>query len=276
MVIPTGPGNTELQLEFMVDFQSTVLTATSSFALLLGEEVQRRGLREKLSLRVGIFGSERWGQRMRQRIQETLGLEPFDIYGLTELYGPGMGIDCPAHEGIHFWSDYYIIEVIDPITGTVLPSGEEGEIVLTTLRKQAMPLLRYRSGDVSRILPGPCPCGSVFPRIDRLKGRTDDMIKFRGVIVYPAQFDQILAHRAGLSSEYQIVLQRHGGRENMLLRVEKQPDLSPTLEGEVVAGLLAEVKSQLAITPEVELVAYQALPRSERKTQRVVDRRDLE
>ncbi|MEW5763081.1 MAG: phenylacetate--CoA ligase, partial [Bacillota bacterium] len=157
MVVPMGPGNTEKQLEMMVELETTVLTATSSYALLLAEEVERRGLRDKIHLRIGIFGSERWSEKMRARIEELLGIESFDIYGLTEVYGPGIALDCPLHRGLHYWADYLLFEIIDPVTGDVLPPGSEGELVITTLVKEGMPLLRYRTRDITRLIPEPCP-----------------------------------------------------------------------------------------------------------------------
>jgi len=267
MSVPTGPGNLELQFEMLLDLQSTVLCATSSFGLLIAEEAHRRGLVDKLALRVGIFGSERWGEAMRRRIEELLGIETFDIYGLTELYGPGAGIDCTRHQGIHYWDDYYLVEVIDPATGAALPPGAEGELVLTTLRKQAQPLLRYRTHDLSRLIREPCPCGSPYPRIDRIKGRSDDMFKVRGVAVYPAQIDTVLSQVAGLGSEYQVLLSREGGRDRFLVRVE----------AEVEQGLLERVsealRAGLSVRPDVEIMPLGALPRTERKTKRVLDER---
>jgi len=267
MSVPTGPGNLELQFEMLLDLQSTVLCATSSFGLLIAEEAHRRGLVDKLALRVGIFGSERWGEAMRRRIEELLGIETFDIYGLTELYGPGAGIDCTWHQGIHYWDDYYLVEVIDPATGAALPPGAEGELVLTTLRKQAQPLLRYRTHDLSRLIRERCPCGSPYPRIDRIKGRSDDMFKVRGVAVYPAQIDTVLSQVAGLGSEYQVLLSREGGRDRFLVRVE----------AEVEQGLLERVsealRAGLSVRPDVEIMPLGALPRTERKTKRVLDER---
>ena len=267
MSVPTGPGNLELQFEMLLDLQSTVLCATSSFGLLIAEEAHRRGLVDKLALRVGIFGSERWGEAMRRRIEELLGIETFDIYGLTELYGPGAGIDCTRHQGIHYWDDYYLVEVIDPATGAALPPGAEGELVLTTLRKQAQPLLRYRTHDLSRLIREPCPCGSPYPRIDRIKGRSDDMFKVRGVAVYPAQIDTVLSQVAGLGSEYQVLLSREGGRDRFLVRVE----------ADVEQGLLERVsealRAGLSVRPDVEIMPLGALPRTERKTKRVLDER---
>ena len=265
--VPTGPGNLELQFEMMLDCQSTVICATSSFGLLIAEEAHSRGLVERLALRVGVFGSERWGDAMRRRIEELLGVETFDIYGFTELYGPGTGIDCREHDGIHWWDDYYVIEVVDPVSGDVLPPGQEGELVVTTLRKQAQPLLRYRTHDLSRLIPEPCACGSPYPRVARLTGRTDDMFKVRGVQVYPAQIDTALSRLAGVGSEYQVMLTRDRGRERFLVRVEADPALG---SGHSVADTLRQA---LGVRPDVELVAPGALPRTERKTKRVFDER---
>ena len=273
MAVPVGPGNVDLQLELMQDLQTTVLTATSSFALLLGEEVERRGLRGKLALRVGIFGSERWGAAMRRRIETLLGLESFDIYGLTELYGPGMGIDCREHVGIHYWDDYFLVELIDPTSGEPAPPGAIGEIVVTTLRKEAMPLVRYRTRDLTRLLPEPCPCGSSYPRFDRLRGRSDDMVKVRGVALYPSQVDALLSDVAGVSSEYQLVVRRQAGRDELTLRVECEPGASaarPALADAIVHAF----RGRIGLTPQVELVHLGGLPRTDRKTRRVLDERE--
>lgn len=267
MAVPTGPGNLDLQFEMMLDLQTTVVCATSSFGLLLAEEAQRRGVAERLALRVGVLGSERWGAAMRRRIEQLLGIDTFDIYGFTELYGPGTGIDCHLHEGIHYWDDYYVVEVIDPESGRVLPSGQAGELVVTTLRKQAQPLLRYRTRDLSRLLLEPCRCGSPHPRIDRITGRSDDMFKVRGVAIYPAQIDSTLSGMPGLSSEYQVVLTREGGRDRLLVRVESEE----SVRAEHVAEALRE---RLGVRPEVELISVGALPRTERKTKRVFDERE--
>lgn len=272
MAVPVGPGNVELQLELMRDLKSTVLTATASFALLLSEETERRGLRPEIAVRLGIFGSERWSTAMRQRIESLLGLESFDIYGMTELYGPGMGIDCHLHNGIHYWSDSYLVELIDPLSGEPTKPGAVGEIVVTTLKKEAMPLLRYRTRDLTRFIDGPCPCGSIYPRFDRLSGRSDDMIKVRGVALFPSQVDSLLGELAGLSSEYQLVIERQFGREEITLRVECKPSATTTR-----VTLLETVRhafwSAFDLTPNVELLEIGALPRTNRKTRRVIDRR---
>jgi phenylacetate-CoA ligase len=267
MTVPTGPGNLDLQFEMLLDLQSTVLCATSSFGLLIAEEARRRKLTERLALRVGVFGSERWGAAMRGRIESLLGIETFDIYGFTELYGPGTGIDCRVHEGIHYWDDYYAVEVIDPDTGAVLPAGEDGELVVTTLRKQAQPLVRYRTHDLSRLIAEPCPCGSPYPRIARIAGRSDDMFKVRGVPVYPGQIDTVLSGFEALSSEYQVVLTREDGRERFLVRVETDG------EAELSTRVADALRHRLGVRPDVELVPLGELPRTDRKTRRVIDER---
>ncbi len=268
MVVPTGPGNLDLQFEMALALGSTVLTATASFALLIAEEAERRGLSDRLSFRIGIFGSERWGDAMRSRINRLLNVDSYDIYGFTELYGPGAGIDCHLHQGIHVWADHFVVEVIDPQTGEVLPEGKEGELVVTTLRKQAMPLIRYRTRDLSRLIPEPCPCGSPHPRIERITGRSDDMFKVRGVNVFPAQVDRVLAGFEEMGSEYQVRLWREAGRERFLIRVESGA-------GPEIARRVADrLRQALGVRPEVELVAPGTLPRTDRKTRRVFDERD--
>jgi len=272
LAVPVGPGSTAQQLELMQDFQSTVITGTSSYGLAMAEAIASEGLGPKLNLRIGIFGSERWSKQMRARIEDVMGVETFDIIGMTELYGPGTGIDCHFHEGIHFWGDYFLFEIVDPVTGEPVPHGQSGEIVATTLAKEAMPLLRYRTRDVSRLLVEPCRCGSEHPRIDRILGRTDDMFKIHGVNIYPGQIDHLLSQTEGVSSEYRIVLERAGGRDSMLIRVEKDPH-SDLPEQDIVRHLRNKIKTQIGVTVDVELVDYRSLPRSEKKTKRVFDER---
>ncbi len=270
-VVPTGPGNIELQLDMMRDLGTTTICATSSFALLIAEEIASRGMRDSLQLRRGIIGSERWGSGMRSRIDELLNIESFDIYGLTELYGPGVGIDCSRHDGIHVWSDYYVVEIIDPETLEPLPAGQEGEIVVTTLRKEAMPLIRYRTRDRSWLYEEPCSCGSPFPRIGRILGRTDDVVKVRGVAIAPAQVDSVLSTFEELGPEYQIRISRPDGRrDQVVVVVEGDGDASA---GTVVAERLREA---MGVRVEVEIVSYGTLPRSEGKSRRVVDERSPE
>lgn len=272
MAIPTGPGNTEKQLEMMLDLHTTVLIGTSSYGLLLAEEIERRQLQSRVSLRLGIFGSERWGDKMRRRIEESLGIDSFDIYGLTEIYGPGIAIDCPMHQGLHFWSDHLLFEVIDPQTGRQLPVGEEGELVITTLTKEGMPLLRYRTRDISRILPRACACGSNYPMIERVLGRTDDRIKVKGVNIYPGQIDDVLKSLPGAGSEYQIILTREGARDHMLVKVEALPGWDP---GEVATDCRRTIKSRIGVSCDVEALPQGSLPRSEKKSRRVFDYREV-
>jgi phenylacetate-CoA ligase len=270
MTIPTGPGNTEKQLEMMVDMKSTVLCATSSYALLLGEEIQRRGLKDRINLKIGVFGSERWGDKMRAKIEECLGIETFDIYGLTEIYGPGIGIDCPRHEGIHFWSDHLLFEIVDPDSGKQLPIGEQGELVITTLTKEGMPLLRYRTHDVTRIIPEFCSCGSPYPMIDRVLGRTDDMVKVKGVNIYPGQIDHVLRITEGCGSEYQIHLSKVQGKDYMVVKAEMEAGCDAETVGE---RLQRNIKNRIGILADVEIVPPGELGRTEKKSRRVFDRR---
>ena len=270
MVIPMGPGNTDKQLQMMMDMKSTVLCATSSYALLLAEEIERRGIKDKVCLKKGVIGSERWGDKMRRRIANELGIELYDIYGLTEIYGPGIGINCKYDTGMHIWDDYIYLEIIDPATLKPVPDGEFGEIVITTLVKEGAPLIRYRTHDLSRILPGECPCGSKYPRIDVIQGRSDDMMKIKGVNVFPKQIEEILASFPELSSEYQIRISHLDGRDTMRIYVETNGSVNFLQMADRVAS---RVKSRIGFTPLVKVVELGLLPRSEKKTRRVIDER---
>ena len=271
MAVPMGPGNTEKQLKMMADLGSTVITATSSYALLLAEEIEKRGLRDSLQLHKGVIGAERWGEKMRARIERELGIDIYDIYGLTEVYGPGIGISCDAHAGMHIWTDYLYMEIVDPETGEVLPDGEVGELVLTTLRKQGAPLVRYRTHDLTRIIPGTCPCGSPFPRIDTLVGRTDDMVKVKGRNMFPAQIEEVLALTEGASSEYQVMIEAVNGRDvlNVLFETPCEGEARERVERE----LAATFKARIGCTPRATGVPMGELPRSEKKTKRIFDSR---
>ena len=270
MVIPMGPGNTEKQLQMMMDMESTVLCSTSSYALLLAEEIEKRGIKDKIKLKKGVIGSERWGEKMRKRIAESLGIELYDIYGLTEIYGPGIGINCRYETGMHYWDDYLYIEIIDPVTGKPVPDGQMGEVVITTLVKEGAPLIRYRTHDLSRILPGECPCGSRFPRLDTIMGRSDDMMKIKGVNVFPSQIEEILAGFPEVSSEYQIRISHLDGKDTMRLYVETNGSVDFLNLADRIA---ATVKGKIGFTPLVKVVEIGLLPRSEKKTKRVIDER---
>ena len=273
MVIPMGPGNTDKQLQMMIDLESTVLTATSSYALLLAEEIDKRGLKDKIHLKKGVFGSERWSEKKRKYIKEKLGIELYDIYGLTEIYGPGIGISCDAQNGMHYWDDYVYIEIIDPKTGKTLPDGEEGEIVITTLVKEGAPLIRFRTHDISRIIPGECPCGRKHPRLDIIKGRSDDMFKVHGVNMFPSQVEELLALVEGVPSEYTINIAHDepANKDIMLVTVEAEGRVDFEQTGRQIRDLF---KSRIGVTPKITVVPVGTLPRSEKKTQRVIDHRE--
>ena len=273
MAVPMGPGNTDKQLQMMIDLESTVLTATSSYALLLAEEINKRGIRDQIKLKKGIFGSERWSQKMRDYIQKELGIELYDIYGLTEIYGPGIGINCSKQHGMHYWDDYIYIEIINPATGEQVEDGEEGEIVITTLVKEGAPLLRFRTHDISRIIPGECECGSKYPRLDIIKGRSDDMFKVHGVNMFPSQVEEILGMVDGVSSEYNINIAHDDekNRDVILVTVEAEGRVDFEKTGQSIKELF---KSKMSVTPKITVVPVGTLPRTEKKAKRIIDHRD--
>lgn len=272
MTVPMGPGNTDKQLQMMMDLKTTVLTATSSYALLLAEEINKRGLRDKIHLKKGVFGSERWSKKMREYIRNELGVELYDIYGLTEIYGPGIGITCEKEQGIHYWDDYVYIEIINPETGEPVPDGETGEIVITTLVKEGAPLLRFRTHDLSRIIPEKCSCGRSYPRLDTIGGRSDDMFKVRGVNMFPKQVEELLQDVDGVLSEYNITIAHDDdhNKDIMILTVE----VDGRVDFEKTALHIRELfKSRIGMTPKVTAVPIGTLQRSEKKTKRVIDYR---
>lgn len=270
MTIPMGPGNTDKQLKMMIDLKSTVLCATSSYALLLAEEISKRDLNDQIHLKKGIIGSERWGEKMRKRIANELGVELYDIYGLTEIYGPGIGISCEYKSGMHLWDDYLYFEIIDPKTGEVLPDGEVGELVITTLKKEGAPLIRYRTHDLTRIIPGACECGSKYPRIDILIGRTDDMVKVKGVNIFPSQIDNVLAKIDGASSEYQFMIDHLNERDICTLFVEVKTNFN---KYELEREIQEQFKNDIGIKIQVKPVNIGDLPRNEKKSTRIFDNR---
>lgn len=276
MAIPIGPGNLDMQCQFLMDFECTVMCCTASMGLLLAEEIKRRGIQEKIHLKKMIFGAERSSDAMRKRITNLLGLEHlFDIPGLTELYGPGTGLDCLYHQGIHYWADYYILEILDPETLEPVKEGETGEMVVTTLKKEAAPLIRYRTRDLTRLIPGTCPCGSILPRHDRILGRSDDMIIFRAVNIYPGQIDHVLSGIEGIGSEFQIIVdRREDGKDYMTLKIERDLGVDQSQDKDISQKIFREIKKQIFISAEIEMQAYGSLPRSERKSVRVFDNRE--
>jgi phenylacetate-CoA ligase len=275
MAIPSGPGNLDLQCTFLLDLQTTAICCTASMGLLLAEEVHARGIRDRLSLRKVILGAERTSDAMIATIRELLGVrEVYDIPGLTELYGPGTGLSCSHEAGIHYWADYYILELLDPETLRPVAPGEIGEMVYTTLGKEAAPLIRYRSRDLTRFLGGDCPCGCILPRHDRILGRSDDMIVFRGVNIYPGQVDEVLSRVPGAGSEYQVHFERReDGKDHMVLKVERAGQPVEGAEGRLAGAIASGIKHNLMVSCSVEILPYGTLPRSERKTRRVFDNR---
>jgi len=275
MALPVGPGNVDMQCQFLVDLQTSVMCCTASMALLMAEEIHRRKLKDQIGLKKMFFGSERSSDAMRARIKELLDLEDmFDITGLTELYGPGTGLDCGRHEGIHYWADYYILECLDPDSLEPVPPGEVGEMVVTTLCKEAAPLIRYRTRDLTRMIESPCSCGNILPLHDRILGRSDDMIIFRAVNIYPGQIDEVLSQIGDASCEYQVHLDRRSdGKDYMTIRLECCEDYDPAGKPGLAAAVQAAIKKQIMVSCDVDIVDYCSLPRSERKSKRFFEHR---
>jgi phenylacetate-CoA ligase len=275
LAIPIGPGNMELQCTLLVDMQSTVVGSTASMALLLAEEVHRRGLQDKISLKKVIIGAERTSSAMSKKIKELLRIdEVYDITGLTELYGPGIGLSCKYNNGVHYWADFYILEILDPVTLKPVGPGEIGEMVFTTLRKEGAPLIRYRSRDLTRMVSDECPCGCLLPRHDKILGRSDDMFIVRGVNVYPGQIDEVLSAIKGAGSEFQVHLEhRSDGRDYMTLKVEREENIHESGDRGLAEVISKKLKNKLMVSSEIEIMPYGSLPRSEKKTKRVFDTR---
>ena len=273
MIIPIGAGRSMLQLKLMKELEATVLCAIASYPLRLIEVAKEEGFDFAATrLRVGIFGAEVWSDEMRRRIEEEMGIESFDIIGMTETGGVGMGIDCQAHQGIHIWEDHYIVEIIDPATGRVLPDGEEGEMVVTTLTRQGLPLIRYRTRDITRILSREkCPCGRTCLRVDRLKGRTDDMLKVKGVNFYPMQIEAILMRHKEVGPEYQIILEKRKGKDHVKVVLETKPGVE---NGGLQEHLATHLYDFLGFRVELELVPEGTIPRRPGKALRVIDKRE--
>ncbi|MBP5443657.1 MAG: phenylacetate--CoA ligase [Treponema sp.] len=270
MAVPMGPGNTEKQLQMMQDLKSTVICATSSYALLLAEQVEKRGLKDKICLTKGVIGSERWGEKMRNRIQGILGIELYDIYGLTECYGPGIGINCVGEEAINIFDDYVYIEILDPLTGKPVKEGEIGEITLTTLVKEGAPLFRFRTHDLAAFVTEPSKSGLKYPRITQILGRSDDMVKVKGNIIFPSTIEDVIKGVPGTSSEYRAVIEHVDGKDKMTLFVEVEGGTDRT---EVALAMQYNFKQKYNMTPEVKVVGEGELPRSEKKTKRIEDKR---
>ncbi|NJL58907.1 MAG: phenylacetate--CoA ligase [Desulfobacteraceae bacterium] len=276
MSVPLGPANADMHCDMLVDMETTVFCATASMALLMAEEIHKRNLLSKIKVKKIIMGAERHSDAMRKRIRELMNVEHiFDIYGLTELYGPGTGLDCEYHNGIHFWADHFIFEIIDPNTLKPVPPGTPGELVVTTLCKEASPLIRYRTHDMTRILTTPCACGVPLPRHDRIMGRSDDMFIYRAVNIYPSQIDHVLSRIEGIGSEFQIHLkQKEDGRDMMIIRVERGMNASSSDDARLAEKTAAEIRRKILVRAQVEIADYGSLPRTERKSRRVFDERN--
>jgi len=273
MVIPMGPGDTRKQIDMMKDFGTTVLGGTVTYSLRLAEVCKEIGIDPKsLGLRVGIFGAEHWSDGMRDKIESIFGFEAFDIYGMTEMFGPGIGLDCHEHKGIHIWEDNFIIEILDP-KGEPCADGERGEVVLTTLTKEGMPLLRYKTHDLSRML-GYCPCGRTHRIIDRVSGRTDDMVIVRGVNVFPGQIESVLLKYPQVGPEWYAYAYRNdfGSMDHLQIKVEAIGTTKELLQ--IRDDMLKELTSTLmGLKPELVFVQTGTLPRQEKKTKRLIDQR---
>ena len=276
MAVPLGPANADMHCEMLVDMETTVFCSTASMALLMAEEIHKRDLLSKIKVKKIILGAERHSDAMRARIKELIGVDHiFDIYGLTELYGPGTGLDCHLHNGIHYWADHFIFEILDPVSLKPVSDGQQGELVVTTLRKEGSPLIRYRTHDVTRLMDGACPCGSPFPMHDRILGRTDDMFIYKAVNIYPSQIDHVLSRLDGIGSEFQIYLkQRQSGRDMMLIKAEREAGAKNADDDPLAEQVAREIRRKILVRCQVEIVDYGSLPRTERKSRRVFDQRN--
>lgn len=277
MVLPMSSGNTERQLQFMQDLQSTVLCCTPSYAAYLSEVINANGLRNSIKLRRGIFGAEAWSEDMRRSIENSLGIKAHDIYGLTELSGPGVAYECSAQNGMHINEDHFYAETINPETGEILPNGSKGELVITSLTKKGFPLLRYRTRDICILSEEKCSCGRTFIKMSRPMGRSDDMLIIKGVNVFPSQIETVLIQQ-GYSSNYQILVDRVNNSDTLDVLVEMTQELFSDSLGKITANekaLVAELKTMLGIYANVHLVAPGTITRSEGKAVRVIDKRKI-
>jgi phenylacetate-CoA ligase len=278
LTIPVSGGNTKRQVQILKDFGTTVLGCTPSYALLIAETAMDMGIDPReLPIRVGVFGAEPWSESMRDQLEAALGIKAIDIYGLSEVMGPGVASECLHQHGLHVFEDHFLVEIVDPATLQPVPDGEMGEVVFTTLTKEGIPVVRYRTRDISRIIPEQCPCGRTFRRIERVTGRSDDMLIIRGVNVYPSQIEQVLVGIPNVAPHYQVVLTKRGSMDYVEVHVEVSPDFEfdevKALEG-LQRRVKAEIESALAVSIAVKLVEPKSIARSEGKAKRVVDLRN--
>lgn len=277
LTLPMSSGNTDRQIQFMMDLGSTILCCTPSYAAYLGESINERGVRDRIKLKAGIFGAEAWTEEMRQDIQEKLGIKAYDIYGLTEISGPGVSFECSEQAGMHINEDHFIAEVINPETGEVLPYGEKGELVFTCITKEAFPLLRYRTRDICILNAEKCKCGRTHIRMTKPLGRSDDMLIVKGVNVFPSQIETVLMNK-GYPANYQIVVDRVKNSDTIEIRVEMTAEMFSDNVGEIARRekeLVSALKAMLGIYATVKLVNPKAIERSEGKAVRIIDKRNL-
>ena len=276
-VVPLSGGGSERQVALMMDFHPRVLCATPSYALALAEVAEQQGIDLHASgLAIGMFGAEPWSTAMREEIESRIGLRATDIYGLSEIMGPGVACECECRSGLHGWEDHFLFEVVDPETGQSVADGEVGELVISTLTKEALPMLRYRTRDVTRVVRDACACGRTHARILRLTGRSDDMLIIRGVNVYPSQVEAVLVGRPGLAPHYQLVVTRHGHMDRLRIEVEAQPGVPEAGWGALAADATHHIKSLIGVSAEIVVQAPGSVPRSQGKAVRVRDLRPKE
>lgn len=276
-VVPMSTGNTALQIQTMIDFGVTVLFCTPSYALYLAEEIENIGVKDQLKLKIGIFGAEPWTENMRRDIEKGLGIDAYDIYGLSEVLGPGVSCECKEKHGMHVWEDNFIVEIIDPETGEVLPEGSSGELVFTSLTKEAFPVIRYRTRDICSLITEPCECGCTHIRMNKPSGRSDDMLIIRGVNVFPSQIEEVLLAN-GYPANYQIVIDRVNNVDVFEVLVEMTQDTFSDSLGKIAEkekDLVAALKTMLGIKAKVRIVSPKSIARSEGKAVRVIDKRKL-
>lgn len=277
LTLPMSSGNTDRQIQFMIDLGSTILCCTPSYAAYLGESINERGLKDKIKLKAGIFGAEAWTEEMRRDIEKSLGIKAFDIYGLTEISGPGVSFECSAQAGMHINEDHFIAEIINPKTEEVLPEGEKGELVFTSITKEAFPLLRYRTRDICVLTREKCSCGRTHVKMTKPMGRSDDMLIIKGVNVFPSQIETVLLNK-GYAANYQIIVDRVNNSDTLEVQVEMTAEMFSDSVSEVSAKekqLVNALKSMLGIYAKVKLVAPKSIARSEGKAVRIIDKRNL-
>ncbi|MDD6266995.1 MAG: phenylacetate--CoA ligase [Clostridium sp.] len=277
LTLPMSSGNTDRQIQFMTDLGSTILCCTPSYAAYLAETIIERGLRDKIKLKAGIFGAEAWTEEMRHDIEKKLGIKAYDIYGLTEISGPGVSFECEEQAGMHVNEDHFIAEVINPVTGEVLPDGEKGELVFTSITKEAFPLLRYRTRDICILSHKKCSCGRTHVKMTKPLGRSDDMLIIKGVNVFPSQIETVLLNK-GYPANYQIIVTRVNNSDNLEVQVEMTPEMFSDSISEISGRekqLVSALKAMLGIYADVKLVAPKTIARSEGKAVRVIDKRNL-